>query len=65
MNILNVNQVSKKTSLGRSSVYAYTAAGKFPASVRIGVGKVGWVEAEVEAWLQARVEARDVQKVTA
>jgi len=65
MNILNVNQVSKKTTLGRSSIYAYTAAGKFPASVRIGVGKVGWVEAEVDAWLQSRVEARDAQKVTA
>lgn len=65
MNILNVNQVSKKTTLGRSSIYAYTAAGKFPASVRIGVGKVGWVEAEVDAWLQACVEARDAQKVTA
>lgn len=56
MKIISVDEVSKKTTLSRSSVYAYAASGKFPASVRLGDRQVGWVEAEVDAWLQERVE---------
>ncbi len=69
MNIIDVNEVSKKTTLSRSSVYAYAAAGKFPASVRLGSRQVGWVESEVEAWLEERVKnhrtAQHLKEVTA
>ena len=62
MRIISVNEVSKKTTLARSSIYAYAAAGKFPASVRLGAGKVGWVESEVDDWLQERVKNHRTQQ---
>ena len=34
-------------------------AGKFPKRVRLGQGRVGWVEEEVKAWLEARIAERD------
>lgn len=34
------------------------AAGEFPVRVRLGQNRVGWVEEEVTAWLQARIDAR-------
>ena len=33
-------------------------AGKFPKRVQIGDNRVGWVRAEVEAWIDARMGAR-------
>ena len=34
-------------------------AGLFPKRVQLGPGRVGWVESEVQAWLQERIRARD------
>lgn len=33
--------------------------GKFPRRVQVGPNRVAWVEAEVEAWIAARVAERD------
>lgn len=33
--------------------------GKFPRRVQVGPNRVAWVEAEVEAWVAARVAERD------
>ena len=34
-------------------------AGRFPKRVRLGENAVGWVEEEIDAWISAKVEARD------
>ena len=34
-------------------------AGRFPKRVRLGPGRVGWVEYEVLQWVQARINERD------
>jgi prophage regulatory protein len=34
-------------------------AGKFPKRIQIGPGRVGWLDAEIDAWQAARVAARD------
>lgn len=62
MNILNIERVTEKTSLGRSTLYAYMKNGRFPASVRLGERHVGWLESEVDDWVKARVEERDAQQ---
>jgi len=58
MNILRIDQVTEKTTLGRRSVYNYMKAGRFPAAVRLGDRHVGWVEDEVNAWLRERAGER-------
>lgn len=58
MNIISIERVIEKTTLGRSTLYTYMRDGKFPPSVRLGDRHVGWVEAEVDGWLQARINAR-------
>lgn len=35
------------------------AAGKFPRRVQIGEARVAWVEAEVRAWVKAKIKKRD------
>jgi prophage regulatory protein len=34
-------------------------AGRFPQRVRLGPGRVGWIENEVLEWLQVRIDARN------
>jgi prophage regulatory protein len=34
-------------------------AGCFPKRVRLGPGRVGWVEDEIVRWLKERIEERD------
>lgn len=33
-------------------------AGQFPKRVRLGAGRVGWIEQEVLDWLNVRIKAR-------
>lgn len=58
MKIIRIEQVIEKTTLCRSTLYNYIRGGKFPATVHLGDRHVGWVEAEVDAWLHARINAR-------
>jgi prophage regulatory protein len=37
--------------------------GQFPKAVPIGRYAVGWVEDEVDAWVEKRIEARESQGV--
>ena len=63
--ILRRRQVEARTGLSRSSIYARISPNPnrpgdydptFPKPVSLGAKAVGWVEAEVDAWLSAQVE---------
>lgn len=59
MKIIRLNQVIDATGLGRSTIYKYISEGKFPLSLQISERCVGWVESEIEQWIQTRIEMRD------
>ncbi|WP_374214916.1 AlpA family phage regulatory protein [Burkholderia glumae] len=68
MRILRLAEVSAKTGLGRSSVYnkldersKYFDAG-FPKPISLGVSAKGWIEREIDDWIEARVRAREGQE---
>lgn len=65
LRILRRRQLEEKVGLSRSAIYdkinpktkAYDAS--FPKPIQLGTGKnppVGWVEAEVDAWLTRQIE---------
>jgi len=65
LTILRRRQVEARTGLSRSSIYAKMRRNPrrpsdydptFPKPVSVGAKAVGWVEAEVEAWLIAQVQ---------
>jgi len=61
--ILRRKQVEARTGLSRSTIYAKMADPNsgFPPAVRLGARSVGWVAAEVEAWLESRVAASRIK----
>ena len=55
---LRLNEVRALTALSRSSIYAYMNAGTFPTCINIGARSIAWLEADVQAWMDGRIEAR-------
>lgn len=48
----------ERCALSRSSIHAYIQTSKFPKPVHLGERAVGWVEAEISAWITERTEMR-------
>ena len=60
ISILRRKQVEERTGLSRSTIYLRIHEGTFPRPINIGSRAVGWLEHEIEAWLAACIETRDV-----
>lgn len=52
---IKLSQVKELSSLSTSEIYRRIASGKFPKQVALGPKCVVWIEAEILAWLDARV----------
>jgi len=54
--VLRRKQVETRTGLSRSTIYARIAAGLLPSPINLGGGRaVGWLEAEIDQWVQSRI----------
>lgn len=52
--ILRLPDVKAKTGFGRSTIYGLMANGEFPQSIRIGAHAVGWLESDIDQWIETR-----------
>lgn len=59
MKLIRIKEVMSRTGLGRSTIYKYMNLGRFPQQIKLSARFVAWVESEVEAWIQERIELRD------
>lgn len=57
--IIRRRTVEKLTGLGRSAIYEGVAHGTFPRQVPLSGKAVGWIEEEINAWIEARIAERD------
>ena len=56
--ILRLPTVKARTGLSRSTIYLKISRGEFPKQVSLGSRAVGFVEAEIDAWLSRQIEQR-------
>lgn len=56
--LLRFTTVKAKTGYPRSTLYYQIAKGTFPTPVKLGERAVGWLAAEVDAVIQARVSGK-------
>ena len=54
--VLRLPLVKARTGLSRSTIYLRIAEGSFPKPVSLGARAVGWLESDIEQWLNSRVE---------
>jgi prophage regulatory protein len=55
--VLRLPAVKARTGLSRSTIYLRISQGAFPRPVSLGARAVGWVEIEIQEWLEQRIEA--------
>lgn len=55
---LRLSDVIKRTGLSRSTIYLSISKGMFPKNISLGARSVGWLESEINAWMQSRIERR-------
>ncbi len=58
MKFLSKKQVREKVLYSFAHIARLEEAGKFPARVQLGPGRVGWVEEEIEEWMRDKVSKR-------
>lgn len=56
--LLSMKQASAITTLSVSSIKRMMAAGTFPKPVRLGESRIAFVDAEIHAWVRARIAER-------
>ena len=57
--ILRRKQVVDRRGMCLSSIYNFIADGTFPKPIPLGERSVGWLEHEIDEWLQSRIDKRD------
>lgn len=57
LKIMKRKEVELVTGLSRSSIYARIELGTFPKAIRLGVRAVGWLESEIQDWINKQIIA--------
>ena len=65
---IRLDEVLSRTGFGRTSIYRKMEDGSFPKSLKLGgppkdprifdSSAVGWIEDEVDQWIESRIEDR-------
>ncbi len=56
--ILRLPEVIAKTGLSRSTIYSQISKGTFPKGIPIGEHARGWLNHEVDTWIESKVALR-------
>ena len=55
--ILRLPEVKTKTGLSKSTIYLFMSQGIFPTPISLGIRAVGWVESQVNQWIDERIKS--------
>lgn len=63
--LLRLPEVKSLAGISRSEIYRRISEGGFPKPVKLGSRTNVWLLSEVQAWIAARIAARDAKEVQA
>jgi prophage regulatory protein len=58
MRIIDWKELKKTVPYSRQHIGRLEVDGQFPQRVQLGHSRVGWVESEVQDWIQQRIDRR-------
>ncbi|MBN4055563.1 AlpA family transcriptional regulator [bacterium AH-315-K03] len=58
-NILRWTEVEIRTGISRSHAHYLVAKKLFPKPIKLGIRASGWIESEIDHWIEQRVASRD------
>ncbi|AXE97742.1 dipicolinate synthase [Paraburkholderia hospita] len=53
-----MSEVTVRSGYSRASIYGLMRAGHFPASFKLGARAIGFLESEIDEWIESRISAR-------
>ena len=56
--ILRLKQVVEITGTSKTTIYRWINANQFPRPINLSHASVGWLEADINDWIQSKIEAR-------
>jgi prophage regulatory protein len=57
--ILRFPAVIERTGLSRSTIYLQISKGNFPKPISLGANSVGWLESEIDDWINSKIAKRN------
>jgi prophage regulatory protein len=57
---ISMDEVIDRVSFSKTHIYRKIAEGTFPRPIPLGRHKVAFLECEIESWINARIEERDI-----
>ena len=54
--LLRLPAVQARTGLSRSTIYLRISREQFPKQVSLGERAVGWLESEIDSWVDTRIQ---------
>jgi prophage regulatory protein len=55
--LLKISEVTISAKISKGAVYLGAKNGTFPKPIKLGVRSSAWIQSEVEAWKQSRIDA--------
>ena len=55
--ILRLPEVQRRIGLCRSRIYQLIEAGKFPKQIKLSERASGWLESEINEWIEGQIKA--------
>ena len=65
LSIVRLPAVMAQVGLSRSTIYLRISEGKFPRSISLGGRAVGWVQSDIQGWLEQCLAESRVEEVVA
>ena len=53
--VLRLPKVKKRTGCSRSNIYLMIKEKRFPKQISLGPRSVGWLESEIDQWIEQRI----------
>jgi len=57
---LRVHEVAEMLSVGKSTIWAWCKAGKFPAAIKLGDRVTVWRLSEIEEWVSSKNVSKNI-----
>lgn len=58
--LMKINSLIASTKMSRSQIYALVQKGEFPRPIKLSERSSAWVSAEVQEWIDVKIQARDL-----
>ena len=56
--ILRLPAVKARTGLSRTAIHIRVINSNFTRPIKIGIRAIGWLESDIDAWINSRIPAR-------